>query len=331
MEDKKDGFVEFENVEVVEVDKKNLFDGMTCPSSIYLRVINKKYVKIGNAGEKTLFSTLKGFSNPESRVYVTKDEYPALVDFLASFTEQVVSRKEVPATVRANFLSTVVSDALTSFEDIGVAEYHKLNRVAKMIVDFFDANDSFAEVTKILETMPGEESQHAVAVSLISLMICEEMGITQKTVLEKVSFSAMVHDIGLKMIPDSIKSKPRHEWTLEENKIYETHPFVGVEMLRDLKGVTNDMLLMIIEHHENANGSGFPKRIRDVKTSPLGKILILADFFADLLYGRSTNARLHSADSGIEYIEQVLGQPFNKTAFRALKNIVNKNYMKGKG
>lgn len=330
MEEKRDGFIEFQNVDIVEVDKKNLFDGMTCPASIYLRVGNKKYVKIGNAGEKTLFSTLKVFSNPDSRVFVTKDEYPALLDFLSSFTEQLVSRKEVPAQVRVNFLTTVVDDALTSFEKIGVAEYHKINRVAKMIVGFFDANDSFADVTKILETLPGDESKHAVAVGLISLMICEEMGITQKSVLEKVSFSAMIHDIGLKMIPDSIKSKPRHEWTLEESKLYETHPHIGVDLLRDLKGITNDMLLMIAEHHENSIGTGFPKRVRDVKISPLGKILILADYFADLLYGRVAGARIHTADSGIEYIEEVLGQPFNKVVFRALKNIVNKNYMKSK-
>jgi HD-GYP domain-containing protein (c-di-GMP phosphodiesterase class II) len=126
----------------------------------------------------------------------------------------------------------------------------------------------------------------------------------------------------LKLIPKRILEKPNSEWSLDEILIYESHPLKAVEQLRVMKDMTNDILMMVAQHHENAIGTGFPNRIRDVSTSPLAKILIVAAFFSDLLRMQTNANQNMTAVMAIDYIEKTLSQPFNKQVFSSLKKIV---------
>ncbi|MFN9066758.1 MAG: HD-GYP domain-containing protein, partial [Bdellovibrionales bacterium] len=176
-----------------------------------------------------------------------------------------------------------------------------------------------------------DDAKHSMATCIIAIMIAEEMEFTQAQVFEKLAMAALLHDIGLYHLPNrEFLKKPRHEWTAEEVLLYESHPIRGVEALRDLKEVSQDVLLMISEHHENALGTGFPKKIRDVKISPLGRVLIVANYFSDLLFARLETSKNYDAPLAIEFIEEVLGQPFNKQVFRCLKNIIIMDEIKRK-
>jgi HD-GYP domain-containing protein (c-di-GMP phosphodiesterase class II) len=87
-----------------------------------------------------------------------------------------------------------------------------------------------------------------------------------------------------------------------------------------------EVLLIVAEHHENAIGSGFPKKMRDIKMSPLSRIVALAQYFSGLLF-HPMDGKSFTPDEAVNYIEEVLGQPFNKPAFLALKNINNKQHL----
>ncbi len=330
MEEKSEGLVRFEEGEIIFISKKSFFDGMTLPVSIYLNVSKTSYIRIGKSGEKAHFSKIKGFVKDESQIGVTKAEHGIFLQYLSTLTTQILNNKNVPHEIKVQFLGSLTQEVLATLASTNIADYQQLNRVSKLILGFSDSVEGFASVVNILAGMTGIEAHHAVAVSMISLLLCEEMDIKQASVLEKISFGALVHDIGMRTVPPHILEKPKYDWTHEEIKLFENHPFVGVEMIRDMKEVSNDVLLMIMEHHENSIGTGFPKKLREVKISPMGKILILADFLADLLYGRIEKSKKFTAESAIEYIENILGQPFSKPAFKAFKNIVYKTYLKKK-
>ena len=145
------------------------------------------------------------------------------------------------------------------------------------------------------------------------------MAINHKIAQEKVALACLLHDVGLKAVPAAILEKPRHLWTPEELGIYEQHPIRSVELLRDVKDLSSDVLLMIAEHHENSQGTGFPKRLRDVKISPLGKIVVVGNYFANLMFCPENGSKHYTADEAIDYMENILGQPFNRQVFMARK------------
>lgn len=323
-ENKNSGFIEFRSTEVIRVKKEHFFDGMTLPVSVYLSANSKQYVMIGKAGDRAQFSQLSSYIKAESHIVVLKAEYHLLTSFLKTLTEKAVKRKDINDESKVNLIVGFATEVLNDLGSKHTVEFQKLSQVSNIVLEFMGSSPSVSSIMKALANLPPGDARHGIATSVIAIAICDEMGITQKSVFEKIAFASLAHDLGLALIPKDILIKPKHLWTPDDLAVYQQHPIITVEMLRDVKEVTNDILLAIVEHHENAQGTGYPKRIRDVKISPLGRILGVADYYTELLYGHKDDPRELSPSEAIEYMEMLIGQPFNKEVFRALKNIVIK-------
>jgi HD-GYP domain-containing protein (c-di-GMP phosphodiesterase class II) len=119
--------------------------------------------------------------------------------------------------------------------------------------------------------------------------------------------------------------------TFDELQAYETHPFRGMEILRTVQSVTDDVISIIYEHHENALGQGYPRKMRDLRMNPLSKVVALADQFVELTL-RNPNCPIPKpAYDAMKYIEVVMGQPFNREAFGGLRLLVVKGPQSGSG
>jgi len=156
-------------------------------------------------------------------------------------------------------------------------------------------------------------------VSAVSVIIARAMRWTLSHNLEKLALGALLHDVGLKEIPEEILELPRHAMTREQIEIYESHVYRGVEILRSMPSISDDILAIVLEHHENAPGQGYPRRLRDIKMNPFSRIVALADCFVDVITESANNPNPKTVASALQYIEVTLGQPFHKVAFLALK------------
>ncbi len=319
-----------EDSKMVTVAKDFFFEGLVLPVAVFLRMKPGHYLLIGKPAEKADFLDLHSFKNPEVPVYIKDLDHSDFIDYFSTLTAKLVSSKGVSVGTKSKFLQGLTDEALLAFAGKNFTSTAQLQKVSSMLKGFTQSVSGFDQVIEILMNLPNTESKHTMATTMICLSICDEMKITLPLAQEKLALGALLHDVGLTQVPRSILDKARHLWTPDEILIYEQHPIKGVEMLRDLKDITHDILMMVVEHHENSQGTGFPKRIRDVKISPFGKILIVANYFANLLISPKELGANYSADDAIRYMDDVIGQPFNKQAFLALRNIVNKNYLKEK-
>jgi HD-GYP domain-containing protein (c-di-GMP phosphodiesterase class II) len=141
--------------------------------------------------------------------------------------------------------------------------------------------------------------------------------------LEKLALGGLLHDVGLKELPRELLEKSRHLMSAEEVQTYETHVYRGVEILQSMPSVPEEVIAMLFEHHENAIGQGYPRKLRDFKMNPLAKVVALADAFADMTLKNPQNSNIKTPEEAINYIEVTLGQPYNKPTFAALKQVLN--------
>lgn len=315
---------------MTEVPKEFFFDGMQLPASVYIKMKAGNYLLIGKKNDKANFSNLHSFQNDNAKFYVKNLEHPELISIVTQLTSKVISQKNVPDAVKMKFVAGLAADAVDSLSSTGVVSVSKAQRVAALIDQMSKSVPSFHDVLDIIMSYPNTDAKHAMTTCLLSMLLCDEMQINLPLAREKVALGALLHDVGLKFIPKSIIDRPRHLWSQQDLETFESHPIKGVEMLRDVKDIPSDVLLIVAEHHENAHGTGFPKRLRDIKISPLGRIVSLANAFADLLFSQKTEAKIYSADEAVHYIEEILGQPYNKQVFNGLKNIINKKALKDK-
>lgn len=324
------GFESHSDVNMVEVSREFFYEGMTLPSDVFLRITPGVYLKIGKRTDKAAFSQLQVYKNPQLGVYVKDTDYTFFIQHITLLTGKVIEQKTVPDAVKMKFLSGLAADSISDLEKSNFASAAKVQKVAQMLTQMAQSMNGFNDILAVLQNLPETDSKHSMMTCLVGMMLCDEMNINLPLAQEKVAMGALLHDIGLRSVPKAILDKPKHLLTPEEQQIYEQHPIKGVEMLRDVKDIPSDVLLIVVEHHENSNGTGFPKKVRDVKISPLGKIVGIANYFAELIHNQKAGSKNLTADEAIAFMEDIIGQPFNKQIFIALKNIVNKQYLEKK-
>lgn len=301
------------------VSKDLFFDGQSLPADVFLKLSTGKYLVLGKAGTKGFFSDFKSYANPNSEIFVLNSDMVALLSQINNFSDNIIEHKNIKTSIKVKFLNGLMHASMHDLLQKKVANTNQAKKTAELFTKFSGTLDSFPEAVEALLQFPAQDTYHAVTTCVIALLIAKEMRINMRVVQERIALAALIHDIGLRFIPQEILDKaPRRRSALEQ-AIYQSHPAKAVEYLQGLKDIPQDILLMIAEHHENAIGTGYPRKLKDVQISPLGRIMIVADFFSELMFPSLDNSGFMTADIAIEYIEKTLQQPFNKQVFMALK------------
>lgn len=299
-------------------------EGLPLPVDVYTRLLSGQYLLVGKKGEKSNFRTLHMTAQRKAELFVRTEDYDVVIQYNTALTKTAVLKPEIPTNFKVNLIAGLADSAINDLVDrrIVPGSFERVKQLSGFIKDTVSQVNDVDKLLELLSRLPKDNASHGMATAAVSLLICEEMEITSKPTLEKVTLGALLHDIGLKEIPDSILEKSRAERTVEENTFYESHTLRGVELLRDMKEMPSDVLAIILEHHENALGMGYPRRIRDIKINPLARIVGVANYFMELLNDGSGEYRAQSAEEVLHYMEVTLGMPFNKQVFGALKQVV---------
>jgi hypothetical protein len=83
----------------------------------------------------------------------------------------------------------------------------------------------------------------------------------------------------------------------EQRSVIRKHPQRSIQALRDA-GIENKLLLTIIaQHHEQADGSGYPKGLSGTEIRPEAEILALAERYVAMITKRAYRQRMNVADA----------------------------------
>ena len=87
--------------------------------------------------------------------------------------------------------------------------------------------------------------------------------------------ASLIHDVGKMDIPSEILSKPG-KLTEEEFNLIKSHPKIGYDILK-LIDFPWPVAEIVLQHHENINGSGYPGGLKDEEILLEAKIICVAD------------------------------------------------------
>lgn len=104
-----------------------------------------------------------------------------------------------------------------------------------------------------------------------------------------VQVAALVHDIGLVGLPDTLIQRPLRYLRLDERTQYERHPLIGQSMLGAVEQL-QEMATWIRHHHERWDGTGYPDRLSGSAIPLPARIIALADGYTDAVEQQGASA-----------------------------------------
>ena len=123
---------------------------------------------------------------------------------------------------------------------------------------------------------------HPLNVAVVSGLIARKLEFSQKK-FDELVLAALLHDIGkLKIeVPDGSALLSLHEEEIEN------HTVLGYKMIKETFGLSEQIAKVALEHHENNDGSGYPKGLSNDFISEYSQIVNVANYYDNLACNRT--------------------------------------------
>lgn len=129
----------------------------------------------------------------------------------------------------------------------------------------------------LLSEAVGERSaQHPVNVMVLCLLLGKVQGLGE-TELRQLGLAALLHDLGKLSLPSRLV-RPLSGWTSREQALFESHVGESVAFAEQM-GLASEVAIAIAQHHEMADGSGYPLRLLGDDMGRAGKVLALVNCY----------------------------------------------------
>ena len=141
---------------------------------------------------------------------------------------------------------------------------------------------------------------HSVNVSLLSAATALAMGINNLEALHELALAALLHDIGLLMIPQDLLTR-RDSLKPEENLIYREHANWGFAILQESDSLPRSVALVAQQHHEHADGSGYPHQLTNSTLHPFSRIVAAVNAYETMCitFAERSGCKTHLAYESI--------------------------------
>ena len=173
---------------------------------------------------------------------------------------------------------------------------------------------TFFAFVETIEARDPYTKQHSTRVTKYATAIARAMNCSQEDI-DKIKFSANLHDIGKIGIPDRILLKEK-DLTQEEFEFIKRHPVIGSSIVGNLCMLTDEQEI-IRHHHERWDGNGYPDCLQGNEIPFISRILSVADVYDALTSDRSYRKRLPD-ETALRFIKDNEGGQFDPQVVNVL-------------
>ena len=262
-----------------------LVTGQEAPADLFLALFNRdtKQVEMQPACVKGDIFRDKWRQRLEKagqgKLYVRMDDAPALQDYFNRCSAAIMSD---PKATRRKKVTMIQEMAGLNLQLLFGSDL-KPKDLEKAVDNSRDTVGRLARepqlLSKLTEVLKSDYSvySHSVNVSLLAMAFGRYIGLPESQVMG-LGVGGMLHDIGMAKIPPGVLRK-EEALSEAELKMIRAHARQGYQMLLPVSAVSVDVLKMILLHHENADGTGYPEG-RTAKNTPfLARILRVVDAY----------------------------------------------------
>lgn len=120
-------------------------------------------------------------------------------------------------------------------------------------------------------------AEHSMNVCILAIALGRHIGLSLEE-LNHIGLCGMMHDMGKMRIPLGILNKPA-ALDEEETAIMRTHTVHGMKLLMSSQDMYPGAIDVAYTHHEQLNGKGYPRGLRNEQITPYAKMVAIVDMY----------------------------------------------------
>lgn len=133
-------------------------------------------------------------------------------------------------------------------------------------------------------------ASHSVCLAQVSCTLAAAMEWHSESTFHKLNLAAFLHDITLPSEKLAAVTSMRDLYdkkvlfTQEEMDAYKNHPITAAELAQKFEEVPPDVDTLIVQHHEQSDGNGFPRGLQHTHIGPLSAVFIVSHELVDWIF-----------------------------------------------
>ncbi len=258
---------------------------------IYVKLSNVKFVRIINKDTYYSKEDIDKYINRKQKyLYIFTDDYEqhsanlAQTPFLILDTDNI-KKGDKDNLIQANhaMIHELVKSVGISSSVIALAK-KQTDEMLKVV----NKDDHLYKMMIRARSKRNYIYDHSYLTTLFACEICSKMEWTSKETLQKLAMASTFHDLllndpNLAMI-DDLETLLQGNYTPTQISEFKRHPLDMAEMLQNCKHMPADIDTIVLQHHENVTGTGYPHKLSPIRISQLVCVFIIAHDFVNNLY-----------------------------------------------
>lgn len=284
-------------------------------SDIFIRLSKTKFVKLFATGDEFDTHDLERYYQAKKveYLYLRRQEVAEFIQKFSRELDELLARtdlKQEEVFQEAEMSQETVHELV---QKIGFTE--EVQELAKKNIDLtlkaIGSNPRLAELINRIIGSGNYISQHSTLLAHVACCVAKEMEWGSESTFSKLVLAAYMHDISVTE-PELARINTLKElaekgssFSEESVKSYHLHPARSADMVRSFKEIPADVDVIVQQHHERPNGSGFPRGLSHNYIAPLGAVFIVAHDMAQYILEERENFNLaHFVDEKKPFFNQ---------------------------
>jgi putative nucleotidyltransferase with HDIG domain len=173
-----------------------------------------------------------------------------------------------------------------------------INESRKVVTEFLKKPYAVNNIALLQKYSKGAVD-HSVNVSTLSVFLGLRLGYAHQVILENLALGGLFHDIGKVLIAKN------GEILSEDSEEMKMHPVLGKQFLEKLKDkISNEVLMIVAQHHEFLDGSGYPYGLKGLAIYDLTRIVTIANIYDHLVTESKKNTMQERCEEALEKLSK---------------------------
>ena len=252
--------------------------------------LNNRYILYRRAGGKIESHRMEKLNDGNlANFFIEKKDYAEFVKYVATRINALVGKDNSPEmkiVMEAAAKSILSSTLNQNSPAVAEALMTNLNDITGMVIEAALESTSGYNGKKLFQrvfqlSQKGTDFQkHPVNVASLAVLLTFGIGYSRQQILSDIAMAAVLHDIGLARLSPKVIQHAHDvlHVSMEDRELLYKHPEVSIEILEEKKIPVSDTTKLIIrQHHEQFNGSGYPLGLRGFHINELSQVMRVAD------------------------------------------------------